>query len=214
MAVFAIGAVALLVFPRSWQSDLLSHAIWVVFVADSVIRLGRARDRLRFVRDHWIEAIAILPWDLLRVVRVLRLVRLVRVFRAGVWFWRATRELQTIARQNGLGYVLLVAAGIVLVGSAVFWIVEPSVHGYGEALWWAVVTVTTVGYGNVAPRTAAGRAVAVVLMVVGISVIGMLTSSLATYFLGVRRRSPHPTVEYVRERLVSWDELDPRERHE
>ncbi len=214
MAALAIVAVWLVTLPPTSRVELASYAIWGLFVADYVVRLVRAPDRRRFVREHVIELIAILPWDVLRIARVLRLVRLLRVLRAGIWFWRATRAVREIATQNGLLYVLAAASGIVLVGSAVFRVVEPGVKSYSEALWWAIVTVTTVGYGDIAPRTAAGRLVAVVLMLVGIGVLGMVTSSLATYFLGVRRRATHPTVEHVRERMAEWDTLVPSERRQ
>jgi voltage-gated potassium channel len=212
MAALAVTAVWLLTLPPSPTVELAGHSIWGLFVADYVIRLARASDRRRFVREHLIELVAILPWDWIRVARVLRLVRLVRIARASVWFWRATRELRALAQQNGLAYVLATAGGIVVAGSMVFWAVEPSVTGYGEALWWAIVTVTTVGYGDVAPRTVAGRVVAALLMLVGIGVIGMLTSSLAVYFLGSRQRPHHPTLAHIRERLAAWEELEPAER--
>ncbi len=58
-----------------------------------------------------------------------------------------------------------------------------TIHNYGDALWWAIVTVTTVGYGDKYPVTAGGRGVAVVLMLVGIGLIGVLTATVASYFV-------------------------------
>ena len=57
------------------------------------------------------------------------------------------------------------------------------IDGFGTALWWAVVTVTTVGYGDVAPVTLGGRALGVALMVVGIGIFGMFTASVAARFV-------------------------------
>lgn len=172
------------------------------------MRLGQALDRRPFVREHLSELIAILPWDEFRVARILRLIRLLR---AGVWLWRATRELRAIARHNGLASGLAVASAIVALGSAIFGLVEPAVQSYGDALCWAIVTVTTVSSGNFAPRTEAGGVVAAVSMLVGIGVIGMLTSSIAADSLGARQHAGNPTIEHVRERLAHWDELDPSE---
>ena len=211
MAASAIIAVWLLTLPSTPAVERASQAIWVVFVADYAWRLARARDRRRFVREHVIELVAILPWDWFRIARVLRLVRLLR---AGIWFWRATRELRAIARQNGLGYVLVTASALVVLGGLVLRLVEPGIQSYGEALWWAIVTVTTVGYGDIAPRTPAGRVVAVVLMLVGIGVIGMLTSSLASYFLGAHQRAGHPTIEHIREWLADWEKMSRTERRQ
>lgn len=61
-----------------------------------------------------------------------------------------------------------------------------NIHSFGQALWWAVVTVTTVGYGDKYPVTAGGRGVAVVLMLVGIGLIGVLTATVASYFVEQR----------------------------
>jgi voltage-gated potassium channel len=60
----------------------------------------------------------------------------------------------------------------------------PNIHNYADALWWAVVTVTTVGYGDKYPVSAGGRGVAVVLMLVGIGLIGLLTATVASFFVG------------------------------
>jgi voltage-gated potassium channel len=58
-----------------------------------------------------------------------------------------------------------------------------TIHNYGDALWWSVVTVTSVGYGDESPVTAAGRAVAVVLMITGIALFGVVAASIASYFV-------------------------------
>lgn len=58
-----------------------------------------------------------------------------------------------------------------------------NIHNYGDALWWAIVTVTTVGYGDKYPVSAGGRGVAVILMLVGIGLIGVLTATVASYFV-------------------------------
>jgi len=78
--------------------------------------------------------------------------------------------------------------GIVVVGSGVELAFEQHAHGanihnFGESLWWAIVTVTTVGYGGNYPVTTGGRCVAVVLMLVGIGLIGSLSATVANYFV-------------------------------
>jgi voltage-gated potassium channel len=68
-----------------------------------------------------------------------------------------------------------------------------NIHGFASALWWAMVTVTTVGYGDTFPVTAAGRGVAVVLMLVGIGLIGVLTATVASFF--VQQTADEQTVD-------------------
>ena len=84
--------------------------------------------------------------------------------------------------------VLMGVTGIVVVGSGVELAFEQHAHGanihnFGESLWWAIVTVTTVGYGGNYPVTTGGRCVAVVLMLVGIGLIGSLSATVANYFV-------------------------------
>lgn len=80
-------------------------------------------------------------------------------------------------------------------------------------MWWSLVTATTVGYGDISPASPMGRMIAALLMVVGIGTIGMVTGSIATYFIqGRDGQHADPDVEHVRIRLESWEELSIDER--
>jgi voltage-gated potassium channel len=171
------------------------------------------------VRGNVPDLLACLPLDFLLgqedfgLGRAFRLARLVRLVRAGVVLWRVSRNVRGILGTNGLGYVLAVTAALIALGGLVAWLAEPGIGSLEDGLWWALVTATTVGYGDISPKTAPGRLVAAVLMVVGISAFGMLTGAIATYFL--RRPKPtNPHVEHVIEQLERWDELTPKERRD
>ncbi len=89
---------------------------------------------------------------------------------------------------RGLHFVLLAATGIVVASAALVLNFEQhakgsNIHNFADALWWAVVTVTTIGYGDHYPVSAGGRGVAVVLMLVGIGLIGVLTATVASFFI-------------------------------
>src|SRR5262249_9513493 len=85
-----------------------------------------------------------------------------------------------------LGRVALAAGGVVVVGSLVAYHAEhpvnPEFATVGDALWWGIVTLTTVGYGDIVPKTTTGRWVSVTIMVTGIAVLGLLAGSLASFF--------------------------------
>lgn len=211
MVVLALVVVALLPMRDEGVVRVLNLAVWGVFVADYFTRLALSTDRRGFVRRNVVDLIAILPADFFRAGRVLRLARLFRVIRAGSILWRVTRDFRGILRTNALGWILAVSAAVVLAGALAVWTIEPTIETLPDAVWWAAVTATTVGYGDLSPEHGLARLVAVVLMLVGIGTIGMLTGSIATYFLG-ERATANPDVEHIRARLAAWDELDERER--
>lgn len=214
MAALAIAVVVLLVSPDQPWADTANLAIYGVFLLDYTVRLALATDRRRFVRANIPDLIAILPLDFLRIARLARLARLVRLIRAARILWRVSGDLRGILATNGLGYLLAVTGALVVGGGVAAWAAEPEFETFIDALWWSLVTTTTVGYGDLAPVSATGRIVASVLMLVGIGMLGMITASLATYF--VRSSDDvgdgNVQVAHVREELARRDDLAPVER--
>lgn len=120
----------------------------------------------------------------LRALRFLRVVRILRVFRvvgSTLQFW------ERVAKQESLKRVAVLSVGITTGGAILVWLLErdtnPALASLSEAIWWAVVTVTTVGYGDITPLTTMGRFVAVIIMVTGIGIIGTLASAMASVLL-------------------------------
>ena len=168
----------------------LNWAIWLAFVAEYVAKLLLAPNRNRFVRSAWFDLVLIVltpPFatDFLQGVRALRTLRVLRVLRAGMVIALVLGRIRRALAKRQFHYVALVAVAVVILGAVAVYLFErdknPSVQSPGDALWWAIVTATTVGYGDVSPVTFEGRTVAVVLMLVGIGVIGVFTGSIASY---------------------------------
>jgi voltage-gated potassium channel len=170
--------------------DAVDYVVWAVFAVDYGTRFYLAPSRRRFFTHHLVDlAVIVLP--MLRPLRALRLFRLLNVLRAGLVLTSALHRLRAVLTHRGLHFVLLAVLGIVAVGAALEFAFEQgengsTFHSYGDALWWAVVTVTTVGYGDKYPVSPGGRGVAAVLMFVGIGLIGVLTASIASYFVEER----------------------------
>lgn len=167
--------------------NLIDFGVWAVYAAEYLVRLYLVPDRKWFVTHHLVD-LAVVALPLLRPLRALRLLRLFSLARAGVVLINALKRVREILTHRGLHFVLLAATGIVVVASGIELAFEEHAHGtnihnFGESLWWAIVTVTTVGYGDKYPVTAGGRLVATVLMLVGIGLIGVLTATVASVFM-------------------------------
>ena len=170
--------------------DAADYVIWALFAADYGIRLSLAPGRLAFVRTHLFDlAVVVLPFlRPLRVVRALRGLRLLQASRLVAFLGTGLDHARAIITRRGLHYVLIVVIAILFASAGLEVAFEAhargaTIHNYGDALWWAVVTVTSVGYGDTSPVTAAGRGVAVVLMITGIALFGVVTASIASYFV-------------------------------
>jgi voltage-gated potassium channel len=166
----------------------IDYLVWAAFVVEYLVKLYLAPSRWAFARRHIIDLVVIAV-PVLRPLRVLRLLRVITFARAGLVFTSALKRARELLTHHGLHFVLLAVLAIVVAGSAAEFAFEQhapgaSIHSFGDALWWAIVTVTTVGYGDTFPVTAGGRGIAVVLMLTGIGLVGVLSAAVASYFVG------------------------------
>jgi voltage-gated potassium channel len=170
---------------------VLNWIIWVAFLVEFLVRWGSDR-RWSYPRRAWFDVLLIVvtpPFgvpEAIQGMRVLRVLRLLRLFRA---FGVAAMALRLGRRHFGkqqFHFVGLVAIATVVLGAVGIYVAEGgenrTISGFGDALWWAIVTATTVGYGDVSPVTLEGRLIAVALMVTGIGVIGVFTATVASFF--------------------------------
>jgi voltage-gated potassium channel len=138
-----------------------------------------------------------------------------RLFRAFGVIAMALRLAKRHFGNRRFHYVGLVAIATVLLGAAGIYLVEGdanrAITSYGDALWWAIVTATTVGYGDVSPVTAEGRLIAVMLMLTGIGVIGVFTATVASFFFEHEQQSE--TAQLAARLEVIEQKLDELLRH-
>lgn len=162
--------------------------IWSVFAFEYVTRLILTTGRGRFIRRNWTDLlIIVLPFlRPLRVVRSARALRVLRLVRLVAVLGEVSQEARRLLVRHRLHYALLVTLTVVVGSAALALAVEGdagNIKTFGDALWWAVTTITTVGYGDRYPLTAAGRGIAALLMVTGIAFFGVLTANVAAFFL-------------------------------
>jgi len=157
---------------------------WAVFALDYLVRIALARNRWYFVRTHLLDLV-ILALPMFRQLRALRLITVVSVL---------NRQLRDDARGRVVFYVV---GTVVLIGFVASIAVldaernapDASITTFGEAVWWTITTISTVGYGDRYPVTLEGRLVAVSLMVAGIALLGVVTASIASWFVENLRRT-------------------------
>lgn len=158
--------------------NLVSWTVWAAFAVDLLVRLVLAEDRPRYALSHWYD-VALVALPLLRPLRLLRLLALIRILDRSASSSLAGKVLVYVAGAASMA----VGLGALAVLDAERDAVEPNITSFGDALWWASTTVTTVGYGDRYPVSTEGRLVAVFLMVVGIGVVGAVTASVTSWIL-------------------------------
>jgi len=179
--------IPLLIVPSQdgWLGAVVGIVTWAVFLVDLVVQI---RYRVKYLgtgmgKFDLVVVIVTAPWFLIpgfggaRFTVFLRLARLVRV----LMVTRGARRLL-----DRLGRVAAMAFGVMFVGDLVAYHAEhptnPEFANFGDALWWGIVTLTTVGYGDIVPKTSTGRWAAVAIMLTGVATLGVLAGSMASFF--------------------------------
>lgn len=188
------------------------NAIWIVFIADYVIRFVLAKDKKSFFLRNILDLVAIMPFYSVlqlfrigRVIRIARLLRFVRLFRAGARIARFFKISKRFLNTNGFKFVVIATVGMIIASAILMVIVEDM--PFPDGLWWSFVTVTTVGYGDIAPVSLAGRVLAIILMLFGIGLIGALTSTVTTFFIREQKKEQNEFVAAAISKLEDFDSL-------
>ena len=171
--------------------NIIDLLLWGVFVVDYGWRFFLSKGKWRFILENIFDLLAILPLNaiftvfrlsrIFRLARLTKLLKLTRLLRIVGLTGKLEKKVGKLLRTTGLLYIFYLNSFIVLVGSSILSVVEEK--SFSESLWWALVTVTTVGYGDIVPNSIFGKWLAVLLMLVGIGTIGMLTSALTNFFV-------------------------------
>jgi voltage-gated potassium channel len=182
LLVLSFIMIPLLVGPLLWDLSpqeestflIVDYFIWALFAIDLVIKLAIAPHRGNYIRRHWLEVLVV-------VVPFFRPLRILRIFVFGSRAWVGMRRLVNV------DFLLVYGIGMVFIAATIVTSVEggvgATINSFADALWWAVVTITTVGYGDVVPISLVGKAVAVVLMLGGIAFFSGVTANLASYLI-------------------------------
>lgn len=194
--------------------SVVDMAVCGFFAADFFVQLRVAKRKRDYLKWGWIDLISSIPnlpflriGRLARIVRILRLLRGVRSTRVLIVHLFENRERGTIATVALITFVLIVFSSIAVL--SVETAPDSTIRTAEDALWWSLATVTTVGYGDVCPKTTVGRMVAGVLMIAGIALFGTFTATVASFFVQQGSRQEDQKLDAVLRKLdVISERLD------
>nr|WP_300005572.1 potassium channel family protein [Tissierella sp.] len=223
MLIFAMIAVSLTVLDLSGKISLTSSSylywtdtsILIIFIVDYFARLLYSSDKKQFFKKNIFDLVAIIPFNsmfrifrafrLFRVLKITKVFRMARLVKGAALLGKIKSILNGFINTNGFIYTVYISLITVALSTIGIHYLEFKEKGntMGDSLWWSFVTASTVGYGDMTPESVPGRIIAVILMFVGIGFVGMLTGTIATYFLNLKKFK-----EIDRENPISIDISD------
>ncbi|MBK6390458.1 MAG: potassium channel family protein [Saprospiraceae bacterium] len=187
--------------------NLVDNGICIVFLYDFAFRFKKAPNKLKFMRWGWIDLLSSIPAiDVFRAGRLLRLIRLLRIVRAFksthllVHHIFKNRAQGAVATASVVGVMMIVFSAIAILQVET----DPTsnIKSAEDAIWWAITTITTVGYGDRYPVTTLGRIVSTILMITGIGLFGTFSGLVSSWL------SSGPKHTHTKEDIVEKNDDD------
>jgi voltage-gated potassium channel len=189
----------------TFASDWL---IWLVFLSELIIMSIVVDDRIRYLRHNWMSPLIVLAglpvlWGsetfYAGILRTMRLALTIGIF------FRVSKDVRNLLSRHNLGITLFVCFIILIVSGLLISGIDPAFETPLDGLWWAWVTVTTVGYGDLVPATTEGRVFGSVLILMGIAMFSMLTASFSVFFIEQDERELSEKEERNLQRIESLE---------
>lgn len=167
----------------SFASDWL---IWLVFLSELLAMLWLVDDRIRYLKQNWMSPLIVLGglpvlWGVdtfyTGILRTLRLALTIGIF------LRVSKDTRDLLSRHNLGITLFICFIILVISGLLISGIDPAFETPMDGLWWAWVTVTTVGYGDLVPATTEGRIFGSFLILMGLAMFSMLTASFSVFFI-------------------------------
>ncbi|WP_415894019.1 ion channel [Neptuniibacter sp. PT8_73] len=167
----------------SFASDWL---IWLLFMSELFVMLWLVDDRIKYLKQNWMSPLIVLGglpviWGVdtfyAGIIRTLRLALTIGIF------LRVSKDTRDLLSRHNLGITLFICFIILVISGLLISGIDPAFETPLDGLWWAWVTVTTVGYGDLVPATTEGRIFGSLLILMGLAMFSMLTASFSVFFI-------------------------------
>lgn len=200
LALIAVLIQLVLGLARDHQGDFyVTVGVWAVFAAELAVNLVLVKNKKRYLLHNWLNVAIVVfafPWlnygsEWAAILRTLRFMLLIRVVVDIFW------DVVLILKRNNFWLVLLAETVLIIVSGAIFAALEN--RDFATGVWYSLVTITTVGYGDVVPYTEKGRIFGTILIVFGVIFFSLITANIAAFLVGAeQRRTEKEILDYVK----------------
>ncbi|MEG0307930.1 MAG: ion channel [Clostridium sp.] len=175
----------------SYQISTLNcfdNIIYTIFLLDGIAKLFLCTNYKKFVMENKIDYLSLIPLQFFIFGNLGSVFKLLRV---ATYFLRIIDNMKIFLFKTGFLQIIAGTGIVTFFGSLSLYFFEKggeAISTYGDALWLSLVTLTTVGYGDISPKTSAGKVIAIVLMLTGIGFLSMLTSTISSYLISMKEQ--------------------------
>jgi voltage-gated potassium channel len=172
------------VYPATFDR-ITDWGIWLFFVLETLVLVSLVNNKSRYLRNNWMNLLIIgtgvpLLWGGGTHAAALRTLRLLLMFPL---LLKSSVTVRKILTRNHLGTTLLVALAFTLMSGFLIAGIDPTIDSVWQGIWWAWVTVATIGYGDVVPQSTAGKVFGAIVILFGLGFFSLLTASFSAYFV-------------------------------
>jgi len=195
-------------------------AVAVLILIDFIFYRIRKADRInwQFIRRNWAYIISIIPVTFISFnifhqfnnIAIIGLIGLIKIYAIFNVLQTTSKAVRKYPSKTKLDYATIILLLVLIIGSFLFYLVEhgvnPQVPNYESAMWYAIVSMTTVGYGDIVPINLSGRIIGVILILTGMAYVSLTTATLAYSFIDIFRRESSESLKDLRKRSSEYDE--------
>jgi voltage-gated potassium channel len=215
---FTLGIMPSTLYNFSWYDLTIAILILIDFIFFRIRKEKLNENNWQFLRENWAYIVSIIPltficfniFQLFGYITIIGLIGILRIYALYKVLRITGRTARKYPSKTKLDYATVVLLLVLVIGSFLFFLVEHGVNhevpNYESAIWYSVVSMTTVGYGDIVPVNGIGRLIGVILILTGMGYVSLVTATLAYSFIDFFRKESRKAAERVEKRVISYEE--------